>query len=148
MIYIKRLRNGMIMPERKTDGAAGYDLYTPQDIEIKRGRTLIPLGFAMELPTGWMATIRPRSGFSLRGITEQGYWADVSIGTIDDDYRGEVGVIVVNAGDKFFLPKGTRIAQMIFQRYLAPELKEVEELGITDRNTSGFGSTGAGKEVL
>lgn len=141
-VKFKKLRDGAKLPERKTDDAAGYDLYTPQDTTIKHGRTLIPLGFAMEMPIGWMATIRPRSGFNLRGLTEQGYWADELLGTIDFGYRGEVGAIVLNHGDEFTLPKGIRIAQMIFQRYLVPELIEVDELGETDRGDGGFGHTG------
>jgi len=136
------------LPERKTEDAAGYDLYTPQDTVIKHGRTLIPLGFAMEMPAGWMATIRPRSGFTLRGMTDKGYWADECIGTIDYGYRGNIGAIVINHGEEFLLPKGTRIAQMIFQRYEAPEIIEVEHLDETERGNGGFGSTGIRQERM
>lgn len=141
-VKIKLLTDGARLPERKTDGAAGYDLYTPTDATIKHGRTLVPLGFALQMPQGYMATIRPRSGFNLRGMTKYGYWADELIGTIDEDYRGEVGAIVKNDGNDFFLPAGTRIAQMIFQRYEAPELTEVDEIDETDRANGGFGHTG------
>lgn len=140
-VKIKIVREGAKMPERKTRGAAGYDLYTPESVIVKRGRTLIPLGFAMQLPKGWVATIRPRSGLSLRGMTEFGLWADVLVGTIDEDYRGEVGAIVKNGGCGFLLPKGTRIAQMIFQRYEAPLLL-FDELDETERAAGGYGSTG------
>lgn len=104
------------------------------------------LGFAMEMPEGYVATIRPRSGFSVKGITSANGVrcnADTVLGTIDEDYVGEVGVIIKNYEIfPFRIAKGTRIAQMIFQRYLAPELEEVEELSTTDRGAGGFGSTG------
>lgn len=146
MIKIKRLNQGMIMPKRQTAGAAGYDLYAPQDVLIVPGRNLVKLGFAMEMPEGYVATIRPRSGFSVKGMTSANGVicnADTVLGTIDEDYVGEVGVIIKNYETfPFRIAKGTRLAQMIFQRYLAPELEEVEELSTTDRGAGGFGSTG------
>lgn len=145
-VKIKRLSEGARMPERKTDGAAGYDLYVPYDTPIAFGRNVVKLQFSMELPTGWFAIIKPRSGFSAKGIEERKgrrMRADVLDGIIDSDYRGNVGVIVKSdETDIFIIKKGTRIAQMVFQRYLAPEITEVEQLDETERGDGGFGSTG------
>lgn len=146
MVKIKLLTEGARLPERKTDGAAGYDLYAPYDYAIKFGRNVMPLHFAMEMPLGMFATIKARSGFAAKGMED---WkgnrrnAEVLDGVIDSDYRGNVGVLIKSMEvNTFMIRKGTRIAQMIFQRYLAPELKEVEELDETDRADNGFGSTG------
>lgn len=135
------------MPERKTVGAAGYDLYLPETVVIRPGRNVVPLGFAMEMPQGWFASITARSGFSANGMANEDgglrFDADVIIGRVDEDYRGEVGAIVKsNENITFCLHKGTRIAQMIMQRCLAPEFVEVEELDATDRADGGFGHTG------
>lgn len=143
MVKIQLLKEGARLPERKTDGAAGYDLYAPQDVKIQHGRNLVKLGFAMEIPTGYYARIVPRSGFSVKGMGEGRYNADVIEGTVDEDYRGEIGVIVNNNDRPFFLHKNTRIAQMIFCRYRAPDLRVVDELETTERGDGGFGHTGS-----
>ena len=143
-IRIKRLSEDAFVPVRATDGAACFDLYVPKDTPIQKGRNVIPLDIAIELPHGTYAEIRPRSGFSAKGfedITGCRRDADVLHGVVDADYRGNVGVIV-RSEDYFVVAKGTRVAQMLICSYLPSELVEVDELSSTDRQAGGFGSTG------
>lgn len=146
-VKFKKMSEGARLPERKTKGAAGYDLYAPKDTVVMPGRNVIKLGFAIQMPQGWFASITARSGFSVKGFCDENgcgrYDADVIVGRCDSDYLGEVGVIVKSVEHAPFIVKeGTRIAQMIFQRYEAPELIEVEQLEETERGNGGFGSTG------
>lgn len=143
-IRIKKLSEDALIPMRATDGAACFDLYTPREIAIQKGRNIIPLNFAIELPRGTYADIRPRSGFSAKGMEDVHGCrrdADVLLGTIDEDYRGNVGVIV-RSEDFFVLGKGTRVAQMLIGEYRQCELVETEDLSSTERAGNGFGSTG------
>jgi len=133
------------IPEYQSAGAAGMDLYANNDdaILIHPGdRKLIPTGIRLQIPEGFEAQIRPRSGLVLRhGITVLN-----TPGTIDSDYRGTVGVILQNASsERFFVNRGDRIAQMVFKKYERADLVEVmtvEELEDSDRGSDGFGSTG------
>jgi len=133
------------VPEYQTDGAAGMDLHANNDepILIHPGdRKLIPTGIRLQIPEGFEAQIRPRSGLVLRhGITVMN-----TPGTIDSDYRGTIGVILYNASsERFFVNRGDRIAQMVFKKYERADLVEVmtvEELEASDRGDDGFGSTG------
>lgn len=161
---IKRLSEATILPKRATEGAVAYDVFVPEYTVVKKGRQVIPLGFAIELPNcNYEAKIEPRSGFSSKGmegyerrIAHEGackrmeyiaaqpdrFNADVLVGKIDSDYRGEVGVIIKNDDDReFIIEAGTRIAQMTFYNVPETVLTEVEELTETDRK-GGFGSTG------
>lgn len=143
-IKIKRLSEDALIPMKATEGAACFDLYTPREVAIQKGRNVIPLDFSISLPHGTRADIRPRSGFSAKGMEDVHGCrrdADVLLGTIDEDYRGNVGVII-RSEDFFILGKGTRIAQMMIASYTPCELAEVEELSATDRGEGGFGSTG------
>ena len=143
-IRIKRLSEDALIPVRATDGAACFDLYVPKDTPIQKGRNIIPLDIAIELPHGTYAEIRPRSGFSAKGfedVTGCRRDADVLHGCVDEDYRGNVGVIV-KSEDFFIVGKGTRVAQMLICNYLPCELVEVKDLSTTDRQGDGFGSTG------
>lgn len=152
-VKIKLLSEGAKLPKRIENGAAGYDLYAPKDVIVKEGRNLIPLDFQMELEPGMVATIRPRSGFSLKGVEGHSlscpsanvrYDADVLIGTIDESYRGSVGVILKNYEScSFVIPKGTRIAQMIISKYYGENLELTETMSETERGAGGFGHTGA-----
>jgi dUTP pyrophosphatase len=122
--------------------AAGMDLYAELDEEmiLQPGtRALVPTGIAIALPEGYEAQIRPRSGLALKhGITLVN-----SPGTIDPDYRGEIGVIVINHGCvPFTVKNGERIAQMVFAPFSRAILEEVEELDGTARGKGGFGHTG------
>lgn len=125
-----------------TAHSAGMDLYADlsHDTLLSPGeRAMIPTGIAIELPDGYEAQIRPRSGLAIRhGITLVN-----SPGTIDPDYRGEIAVIVINHGSEpFIIKSGDRIAQMVFTRFVRVELVEVPELNKTARGEGGFGHTG------
>ena len=143
-IKIKRLSEDALIPVRATDGAACYDLYVPRDTAISKGRNVVKLDLAIELPQGTYAEIRPRSGFSAMGmedITGCRRDADVLHGCIDEDYRGNIGVII-RSEDYFVIRRGTRIAQMLIGEYRQNELVEVDGLSSTDRGEGGLGSTG------
>lgn len=143
-IKIKRLSEDALIPVRATDGAACFDLYVPKDTPIQKGRNIIPLDLSIELPHGAYAEIRPRSGFSAKGfedITGCRRDADVLHGIVDEDFRGNIGVIV-RSEDYFIVAKGTRVAQMLIGSYIPCELVEVKELSSTERMAGGFGSTG------
>ena len=143
-IGIKRLSEDAIIPMKATDGAACFDLYIPRETAIQKGRNIVPLDIAIELPHGTRADIRPRSGFSAKGmedITGCRRDADVLLGTIDEDYKGNIGVII-RSEDYFVLGRGTRVAQMMIAGYYPCELVEVEDLSSTERGSNGFGSTG------
>lgn len=152
-VKFKKLVPDAVLPAKKTDGAIGYDLTLSRDVIITTDRVAIPMGFAMELPEGIEAKIEPRSGFSLNGIlgyapdgaTPDRYNADVLVGKIDPDYRGDVHVILQRLDRRpFVIPAGTRIAQMTFYRTADVEFVETDgELSDTDRDTGGFGHTGA-----
>jgi len=137
---VNRSTNGI--PEYKTDGASGLDLYAYVDEPITiypLERALIPTGIYIELPNGYEAQIRGRSGLALNhGITLAN-----GIGTIDSDYRGEIKIILINLGSKPFVVKnGDRIAQMVFSKYERADFIVVDEINPTSRGESGFGHTG------
>jgi dUTP pyrophosphatase len=142
VLKIQRLPHNRILPEYKTEGAAGMDLCAAinEPVTLKPlERTLIPTGLKIELEHGYEAQIRPRSGMSIKhGITLIN-----CVGTIDEDYRGEVCVAVVNiSNDEYTIQPDERIAQMVITKYEQAELKVVTELSDTDRGEGGFGSTG------
>jgi dUTP pyrophosphatase len=143
-LRIRRLRDNAILPRYMSALAAGMDLHAALDapLEIAPGqRCLIPTGLAMAIPPGYEGQIRPRSGLALRhGISMVN-----TPGTIDADYRGEVGVILINHGDAALsIAHGDRIAQLVIAPVQRAELVEVEELDATVRNAGGFGHTGRG----
>ena len=127
-------------PRKAHEDDAAYDLRARVDVVLEPGRsTLVPAGFKMELPTGYEAQIRPRSGLALK----HDLMLTNSPGTIDAGYRGEVGVIMFNAGkEKFAINRGDRIAQMVIAKLPEVELCETTTLGETCRGNGGFGSTG------
>lgn len=152
-VNFKKLSTNAVTPTRATEGSVGYDLYVPADTKIPAmSRVVIPTDIAIELPIGYEAQIRPRSGYSLKGIegvsvgADNGktrrFNADVLIGTVDADFRNGIGVIIKNVDAAFIIKGGTRIAQMVINRVELPELIEVEELSDTARGLGGFGSTG------
>ena len=133
---------GLPLPEPATAGSAGVDLSAAvsEDLVIAPGeRALVPSGFAIELPEGYEAQVRPRSGLALRhGITLPN-----APGTIDADYRGEVKVILMNLGDRdFTVSRGERIAQLVVAPVSPVSWSEVDTLGETGRGEGGFGHTG------
>lgn len=139
-VKIKRMHVDAILPMQANPGDAGMDLYSIETVEIPAGGTkLIKTGIQIELPKGTEAQIRPRSGLALKhSITVLN-----SPGTIDEGYRGEIGVILINHGqDTFLVEKSMRIAQMVIQFVPTIQLLEVNELSQTVRGTSGFGASG------
>ena len=143
-VKIKKLREtSWPLPHYESEGAAGMDIRAWVDggsLTIKpMARVLVPTGLAMEIPQGYEMQIRPRSGLALK----QGITMVNAPGTIDSDYRGEVGVILINLSDQAFeLRHGERIAQMVLAPVTRCAWIEVEELEQTRRGTGGFGSTG------
>lgn len=132
-----KLLNGGIMPVKKTRGASCFDCYANESVFILQGkRKKVPLGFALELPEGYEAVIRPRSSGTINSI-------DTGIGTIDCDYRGEVSATIINNTESILeVQKGERICQMKIQESIFVELEQTEELSETERGDGGFGSTG------
>ncbi|HVL42365.1 MAG TPA: dUTP diphosphatase [Brevundimonas sp.] len=145
-VRIERLPHaeGLPLPAYETSGSAGMDLRAAIDENLPvmlapGARTLVPTGLKIALEPGFEAQVRPRSGLALKhGITCLN-----SPGTIDSDYRGEVGVILINHGQEpFVIKRGERIAQMIIARYAQAVMTEVGALDETERGAGGFGSTG------
>ncbi|MEH6402868.1 MAG: dUTP diphosphatase [Sneathiella sp.] len=148
-IEITRLPHGadIALPSYETAGSAGMDLRAAvtETIEIAPGaRALVPTGFKMALPIGFEAQIRPRSGLALK----KGVTLPNTPGTIDADYRGEVGVILMNLGDEtFVIGRGDRIAQMVIAPVTTALWAEVSALDETARGEGGFGSTGVASDI-
>jgi dUTP pyrophosphatase len=133
-------RPGVKLPQRATDGAAGYDLCAAAHLCIPPGKqAMVPTGLRISMPVGVEAQIRPRSGLAAKhGVTVLN-----APGTIDSDYRGEICVILINHGsNEFVVEPGMRIAQMVFARVTTVEFKICENLDHSERGSGGFGSTG------
>ena len=130
------------LPAYATPGSAGMDLRANLDAPLSlkpMERSLVPTGLFIELPEGYEAQIRPRSGLAIK----QGITCLNSPGTVDPDYRGEIKIILVNlSGEDQVINSGDRIAQMVIQKVERAEWKPVEELQLTERNHGGFGHTG------
>ena len=141
-ILIKRLSNNIPLPKYETEGSSGMDLTANVNkvIEIQPGKSeIIPTGLALSIPKNYEIQIRPRSWLAAKN--------QISVlntpGTIDEDYRGEIKVILINLGEKKFkIEKGLRIAQMVLCPVIKAELEEADELDKTKRGSGGFGSTG------
>ena len=147
-VEIHRLEHGrgLPLPEIATSAAAGVDLVAAIDetfVLAPGARKLVPTGIAIALPEGYEAQVRPRSGLAMRhGVTVLN-----SPGTIDADYRGEIGVLLINHGDdSFTVERGMRIAQMIVAPVARIAWAECAELPMSDRGAGGFGSTGLSAE--
>ena len=135
-LKIKRLDKDLPIPEYKTVGAVGFDLYSRETRIIGKFVTIrVPPGLAIELPTGYEAQIRPRSSTSADGVI-------VHLGTVDSDFRGELEVIITNNDTLLKIERGDRIAQMVIAPVVRVDFEEVEALEETDRGGNGFGSTG------
>ena len=143
VVQVRRLphHEGLPLPTRQTAGSAGYDVcsaepdFTIQPMERRLTRT----GLALAIPAGYECQVRPRSGLALRhGLTLPNTPA-----TIDSDYRGELMIAIINLGeDPVTVARGTRIAQLVFQRVEEVELRLTDELPASERGEGGFGSTG------
>lgn len=140
-IAIKRLREDIQLPQYQTDGAAAMDVHAALDKPLviqPQERLLIPTGFALAVPRGYEVQLRARSGLSLK----YGICLANGVGTIDSDYRGEVGVSVVNMSQEAFtIEPGMRIAQMVVSKYEQVQWQEESSLPATTRGAGGFGST-------
>jgi dUTP pyrophosphatase len=143
-VRVRRLPHNqdLPLPAYATDGAAGMDLVAAVDkpmVVAPGQRVLIPTGLAIALPPGYELQVRPRSGLAFR----HGIVLPNSPGTIDEDYRGEIQVIVLNTGSEpFRVERGTRIAQAVLAPVVRAAWDEVTDLDVTARNAGGFGSTG------
>ena len=142
VLKVEKLEHCAGLPEYKTEGAAGMDLMAAntEDVVLKPlERALIPTGIKIELPRGYEAQIRPRSGLAIKsGITLSN-----CVGTIDEDYRGEVCVGLINlSSEEFTVKRGDRIAQMLIAPVVRANIQVLGELSATARGTGGFGSTG------
>ncbi|NTV59330.1 MAG: dUTP diphosphatase [Deltaproteobacteria bacterium] len=143
-IRVKRLdgNEDMALPSYETDGASGLDLRAAVDGELTLHPgeiRLVPTGLAMSLPLGYEAQIRPRSGLALK----HGVGMVNTPGTIDSDYRGEIGLVLINWGKSpFVIKRGDRIAQMVVTRVSRAQVLEVDRLETTERGEGGFGHSG------
>jgi len=144
-LKIYRINKTLPLPRYMTEHSSGMDLFASIDTDViiqPGGYALIPTGIKIEIPTGYEAQIRPRSGLAYKyGVTILN-----SPGTVDSDYRGEIKVIMINhGGEPFKVKKGMRIAQLVITRVVHAEIEEVEmaeELNETNRSEGGFGHTG------
>ena len=145
-VRIQRLPHAPGLPEYATEGSAGLDIAAAiagdEPMELAPGaRALVPTGLRLAVPEGWEAQIRPRSGLALR----HGLTLPNSPGTIDSDYRGELQVIVMNAGaEPVRIERGMKIAQLLLKPAPRIAWRECAELDATERGEGGFGSTGTG----
>ena len=140
-LRVKRLTEGAVLPRFAHPHDAGLDLHAAVDTVVEPGRAiLVSTGIAVELPPGTEAQVRPRSGLAVKhSVTVLN-----APGTIDEGYRGEIGVVLVNHGHAaFHVERGMRIAQLVVQRRLSIDVVEVDGLTDTERGDGGFGSTGA-----
>jgi len=136
-VMVKRLHPDAKVPSLGTEHAAGFDLYSVEDIELQPGeRAAVGTGISIQIPEGMVTLFWDRSGMGFKGVHR-------FAGVIDSDYRGELKVILFNSTrESFKINKGDRICQAIIQDYYTPDFKEVEDLDNSVRGDGGFGSTG------
>ena len=139
-LFVKRLCNNAALPRRGTASAAGYDLSAAQSCIIPaKGKGIVHTGLLISFPPGLYGRIAPRSGLAVKKFI------DVGAGVIDQDYRGEICVVLFNHSETDFeVKQGDRIAQLILEKIKTPVVQEVQNLGSTERGIGGFGSTGIG----
>jgi dUTP pyrophosphatase len=143
VVQVRRLphHDGLPLPHRQTLGSAGYDVHSAEpDFTLQPlERRLVRTGLALAIPAGYEAQVRPRSGLAL----QHGLTLPNAPATIDSDYRGELMIALINLGTApVVVARGTRVAQLVFQRVETVELAEVTELPPSERGATGFGSTG------
>ncbi|KAA8537640.1 hypothetical protein F0562_027248 [Nyssa sinensis] len=138
LLRVKKLSEKAVLPSRASPLSAGYDLSSATETKVPaRGKALIPTDLSIATPVGTYARIAPRSGLTWK------HSIDVGAGVIDADYRGPVGVILFNHSDSAFEVKvGDRVAQLIIEKIMMPDVTEVDDLDSTVRGIGGFGSTG------
>lgn len=140
-LFVQKLSPNAVLPTRGTPQAAGYDLSSAHDTVVPaRGKAIVKTDLSMKVPEGTYGRIAPRSGLAWK------HHIDVGAGVIDADYRGAVGVVLFNHGDKdLVIAQGDRIAQLVLEKIAIAEVVEVESLDATERGAGGFGSTGVKK---
>ncbi|XP_075169847.1 deoxyuridine triphosphatase [Haematobia irritans] len=133
-----KLTENAFEPVRSTEKAAGLDLRSAYDLVVPaRGKILVKTDLQIQVPSGSYGRVAPRSGLALKNFI------DVGAGVVDEDYRGNLGVVLFNHSDqKFEVKRGDRIAQLICEQIFYPDLEQVDKLGDTKRGEGGFGSTG------
>lgn len=138
ILQFAKLTENAFAPTRGSEKAAGYDLYSAYDYTIpSAGKTLVLTDIQIALPDGCYGRVAPRSGLASK------HFIDVGAGVIDQDYRGNVGVLLFNHNNQLFeVKKGDRVAQLILEQIFLPDLQELPNLDDTNRGSSGFGSTG------
>lgn len=142
-VKIKRSSSEISIPRFQTSGAAGFDIESSEEKIINPGETIIvKTGLFFEIPVGYELQIRPRSGVTVKTKLR------VALGTVDSDYRGEVGIIIDNIGStSITILKKDRLAQGVIAPIIVAEFEVVEDLNETERGSSGFGSTGVNKNA-
>ena len=137
-LKVKKLRDDALLPVRKKPSDTGLDLCSVEKVVLKPGEfKAVPTGIAVEIPHGYFGLIKDRSGLALN------YGLHCLAGVVDENYRGEIKVVLINLGNQeVVLDKHTRIAQLLIIPYLPVEVKEVQELSQTERGEKGFGSSG------
>jgi len=137
-LKVKKLKEDAKLPLRKREGDAGLDLYSVEEVILQPGEwKAVPTGVAVEIPKGYFGLIKDRSGLALKHALH------CLAGVVDENYRGEVKVVLINlGGEPIRLEKHTRIAQLVIIPYLPVEVREVKELSETERGEGGFGSSG------
>ena len=143
MVKFKKLWEGVKVPEKRSPGAAAYDIYYPSNeaLMVHPGEIrIVSTGLAMEIPVGWKGEIYSRSGLASKGL-----FVVNQPGKIDSDYRGEIKILLYNSSQKeIIVAEGARIAQFELNPVYDFEWREVDELSVTERNHAGLGSTGGG----
>lgn len=147
-VRLKKLHPDAVIPTKATPQSACYDVYAPCNFEVGPGRSVMPLGLAIELPTGYAAEIRSRSGYSSKGfagnfdVSEYRFDTDVHAGVVDADFRQGIGVILKSYETRpFTILKGQRVAQMLIIKAETVDFEESDSLSETERH-GGFGHTG------
>ena len=137
-LYVQCIHPSAVIPTRGTIGSAGYDLVAVEGMVIEPFSTvLVPTGLKIMIPTGYYGRIAPRSGVSVKKRLI------VNAGVIDEDYRGEVKIVLLNpTRNNVEVEKGEKIAQLLLEKIITPEVEQVESLDETVRGENGFGSTG------
>ena len=139
---LKIISKSGVLPKYETEGAAGFDIraYLKNDFILKSGeRALVPTGLFFQIPKGYEAQVRARSGLAIRN----GIGLVNGIGTVDSDYRGEIKVPLINwSNEDFTIHNGDRIAQVVINKYEYVECKITDKLSYTERGEGGFGHTG------
>lgn len=139
IIKFKQLHEAAVTPTQADTGAAGYDIYALENVHLLPNKpTKIRTGLSLEIPEGYFGAVYVRSGISLKQVTLAN-----AVGVIDSSYRGELCVLAIYYGnERFLVEKGMRVAQLVVQPYVSVEFQQVDELGVTERGTGGFGSSG------